>query len=47
MKLLLVLNGESYRSGSQMTRERGTKNYVERQFLECNSHIKLINEINK
>jgi hypothetical protein len=45
MKLLLVLNGESYRSGSQMTRVRGTKNYIERQMLACNSHIKLINEI--
>lgn len=30
MKLLLVLNGESYRSGSQMTRTRGTSNYYER-----------------
>ena len=45
MKLLLVLNGESYRSGSQMTRERGTKNYIERQFLACKSHVKLINLI--
>jgi hypothetical protein len=45
MKLLLVLNGESYRSGKQMTRERGTNNYVEKQILACNSHIKLINSI--
>jgi len=45
MKLLLVLNGESYRSGEQMSRKRGTNNYIERQILACNSHIKLINSI--
>jgi|694.fasta_scaffold79452_4 hypothetical protein len=45
MKLLLVLNGESYRSGNQMSRYRGTKNYIERQFLACKSHVKLINVI--
>ena len=45
MKLLLVLNGESYRSGKQMSRYRGTKNYIERQFLACKSHVKLINLI--
>jgi hypothetical protein len=45
MKLLLVLNGESYRSGSQMTRTRGTGNYYERQMLASMSHINLINAI--
>lgn len=45
MKLLLVLNGESYRSGSQMTRTRGTSNYYERQMLASMSHIKMINAI--
>jgi len=45
MKLLLVLNGESYRSGHQMTRTRATGNYIERQMLAQKSHIKLINHI--
>jgi hypothetical protein len=46
MSLLLVLWGESYRSGKQMTRTRGTKNYLERQHIACDSHINLINKLN-
>ena len=45
MKLLLVLTGESYRSGVQMSRTRGTINYIERQVLASLSHINLINKI--
>ena len=45
MSLLLVLWGESYRSGKQMSRTRGTNNYVERQLLASSSHINLINNL--
>lgn len=47
MKLLLVLYGESYRSGSAQTRFRGIGNYIERQEFASMSHIKLIEEIEK
>ena len=43
MKLCIVFWGESYRSGSQMTRLRGTNDYIKRQILASKSHISLIN----
>ena len=43
--VLVVLNGESYRSGSQMTRTRGTGEYIKPQILASRSHIKLVNEL--
>ena len=45
MSVLLVLWGESYRSGKQMTRTRGTQNYIERQIIASKSHINLINKL--
>lgn len=44
-KILLILWGESYRSGSQMTRTRGTQNYIERQLFASQSHVDFINHI--
>lgn len=45
MKLLLVLWGESFRSGPQLSRIRGTENYIERQLFASKSHIDLINKL--
>jgi len=47
MSLLIVFWGESYRSGSQMTRSRGQNNYIQRQMFASQSHINLINKLNK
>jgi hypothetical protein len=44
-KILLILWGESYRSGLHMTRTRGTQNYIERQLFASQSHIDFINHI--
>jgi hypothetical protein len=44
-KLLLCLWGESYRSGPQLSRTRGTNNYSERQLFASQSHIDLIEQI--
>jgi len=43
MKVLIVINGEGYRSGPQMSRTRGTGDYIRRQMLASKSHIKLVN----
>ena len=44
-RVLLVLTGESYRSGSQMSRTRGTGDYINLQKKASTSHINLINTI--
>jgi hypothetical protein len=44
-KMLLVLWGESFRSGAQMTRTRGTGDYSKRQKLATTSHLNLIKKI--
>jgi hypothetical protein len=43
--LCIVLHGESYRSGPQLSRTRGTDNYIKRQLLASKSHISLINSL--
>ena len=44
-KVLLVLHGESYRSGPQMSRIRGSKDYINLQKKASTSHINLMNTI--
>jgi hypothetical protein len=46
-KILLVLWGESYRSGPQMTRTRGTGNYIKSQLFASKSHVDMIDKIKK
>ena len=43
MKILTVLFGEGYRSGPQMSRTRGTGDYMRKQMVASKSHIKLVN----
>ena len=45
MKILLVLWGESYRSGPHLSDNRGYGDYVKRQVLASKSHIKLIKHL--
>lgn len=45
MKLCIVFWGESYRSGPQISRLRGTNDYIKRQILASKSHISLINSL--
>ena len=45
MSLLIVFWGESYRSGGQISRTRGTQNYIERQLIASKSHIDMINKL--
>jgi hypothetical protein len=45
--ILIILVGESYRSGGQQTRIRGTRNYKLRQLLASKSHISLVNKLSK
>jgi hypothetical protein len=42
MKIAILLTGESFRFGSQMTRGRGIGDYNKRQLLASISHIKLV-----
>jgi hypothetical protein len=44
-RVLLVLTGESFRSGLQMSRIRGTGDYINLQKKASTSHINLINTI--
>ena len=46
-KVLLVLWGESFRSGGQMTRTRGTGEYFENQKSATSSHLELLDRIHK
>jgi hypothetical protein len=46
-KILLVLWGESFRSGGQMTRTRGTGKYFEKQKWATSSHVELLDFIKK
>lgn len=45
--ILIILTGESYRSGEQTTRTRGTDNYKLRQLLASKSHVSLANKLSK
>jgi|688.fasta_scaffold394137_2 hypothetical protein len=47
MRTLLVLWGESYRSGPHMSDIRGTNDYLKRQIMASKSHISLANELKK
>jgi hypothetical protein len=46
-KVLLVLWGESFRSGGQMTRTRGTGDYFAKQKSATLSHLELLDRIRK
>jgi len=47
MKGLLVILGESFRSGGQESRVRGNPESVPEQMLACDSHIRLIEHLKK
>lgn len=46
MNCLLIILGESFRTGSQETRVRGNESAYPEQMEACNSHIKFIEHLN-